>query len=72
MENTKTYSTEELLDRIDQLESTLSIMHHNMTMLNDSLKDTQKYLVGVATNQNMIAKRIALWPYIPVAKDEEE
>ena len=40
-----------------------------MEIMSETIRDTQKYLVNMATTQNAIAKRISQWPYIPVEKE---
>jgi hypothetical protein len=36
-------------------------------MLTESLKDTQRYLVKLASNQMELNKRVSTWPYIETA-----
>ena len=38
----------------------------------DSIKETQRYLIKLARNQQELTKRISAWPYIVVNNRDEE
>ena len=60
----------ELLEsRLNNLETAIQLMRNDIEVLTESLKETQRYLVNMATTQNAIAKRVSHWPYIPVEKE---
>jgi len=58
--------------KIKNLETTIDNMHDTIVQLNESLKDTQRYLVKLAHNQMELTKRISQWPYIVVADKEDD
>ena len=65
-------SLEEDLDitngRITEIEKTIAEMQHNMYILHDQLKETQKYIIRLAKNQAEISKRLSSWPFIAIEK----
>lgn len=52
--------------RIAEIEKSLTIMHNNIMVLSEQLKDTQMFLVKLAKNQSEISKRVTKWPFIAV------
>jgi len=38
----------------------------------ESIKETQRYLIKLARNQQELTKRISAWPYIVVNNRDEE
>lgn len=58
-------------NRILELEKNIAILQVNMEVLNDQIKETQKFLLKLATNQSEITKRVTKWPYIAVSREEE-
>lgn len=58
-------------NRIVEIERNLAILQVNMEVLNDQIKETQKFLLKLATNQAEITKRVTKWPYVAVFKEEE-
>lgn len=57
------------LQRIKNLEISIAMMQENITILSESLKETQKYLVKLANNQMELSKRLSAWPYVKIQKD---
>ena len=58
-------------NRIVEIERNLAILQVNMEVLNDQIKETQKFLLKLATNQAEITKRVTKWLYVAVFKEEE-
>lgn len=58
-------------NRILELEKNIAILQVNMEVLNDQIKETQKFLLKLATNQSEITKRVTKWPHIAVSREEE-
>lgn len=57
------------LQRIKNLEVGMAMMQENITILTESLKETQRYLVKLANSQMELSKRLSSWPYVKVQKD---
>jgi hypothetical protein len=38
----------------------------------ESIKETQRYLIKLAKNQQELTRRISSWPYIVVSNEDEE
>jgi len=58
--------------KIVDIEKNMAIIQDNITQLSESLKETQRYLVKLAVNQQEITKRVSQWPYIVVANREDD
>lgn len=58
--------------KIKNLEKSIDSIQDSITQLNESLKDTQRYLVKLAHNQMELTKRISQWPYIVVTDREDD
>lgn len=67
---------EEQLDintaRIVEIEKNLSIMHENIMIVSDQLKNMQIYLIKLVKNQAELSKRVSQWPYIAVSTNYED
>ncbi len=50
--------------RLKNLEIRHTLLQEHVSMLTESLKDTQRYLVKLASNQMELNKRVSTWPYI--------
>ena len=65
-------SLEEDLDitngRITEIEKSLAEIQNNIYVLNDQLRETQRYIIRLAKNQAEISKRLSSWPFIAVEK----
>ena len=62
---------QELLEsKLRNLETHMMVMRHDMEIMSETIKETQRYLINMAHTQNAIAKRISQWPYIPVEKEQ--
>jgi len=74
-------SEEELdltLNRIDKLEKELYYLTEQMAIVSaniqnqiESLKETQRYLIKLAHNQQELTKRISTWPFIVIEKENK-
>ena len=62
--------TDEPLDlasmKIAELEKNVCYLQDNITILSEQLRETQRYLIKLAHNQQEITKRISMWPFIAV------
>lgn len=58
--------------RIKQIEKDLAVMHENILIVAEQIKETQKFLVKLARNQSEITKRVSHWPFIAVPTDRGE
>jgi len=67
---------EESLDitkqKIINIEKDIAIVQDQISALTESLKETQRYLIKLAVNQQQLTKRISQWPYIVVPSREED
>lgn len=67
---------EESLDitnqKIINIEKDLAAVQDQISALTESLKETQRYLIKLAVNQQELTKRISQWPYIVVSRREED
>jgi predicted nucleic acid-binding Zn-ribbon protein len=67
---------EESLDitnqKIINIEKDIAAVQDQISALTESLKETQRYLIKLAVNQQELTKRISQWPYIVVSKREED
>ena len=57
-------------NKIKNMEVTISEMQDIISSLNHELKETQKFLIKLAHNQAEITKRVSMWPYVAVPKEE--
>ena len=55
--------------RLIEMEKSICIMQDNITTLSEQLRETQRYLIKLAHNQAEITKRLSMWPYIAIEKD---
>jgi len=58
--------------KIIDIEKNMAIIQDNITQLSESLKETQRYLVKLAVNQQEITKRVSQWPYLVVSNREDD
>ena len=58
--------------KIKNLEKEVADIQNVIYQLSESLKETQRYLVKLAHNQSELTKRVSMWPYIVVEKNEGE
>lgn len=66
------------LNRIDKLEQEIYYLTEQMAIVSaniqnqiESLKETQRYLIKLAHNQQEMTKRISAWPYIVIEKENK-
>ena len=50
----------------------INAMVENLNTQMESIKETQRYLIKLARNQQDLTKRISAWPYIVVNNRDEE
>lgn len=55
-----------LKERVKQLEEAVLSLSADMQGINIGMKDMQTIIVKIATNQNQLAERVSMWPYIKV------
>ena len=67
------------LVKIAKLEQDLNMVTEQLSLVMDqinrqteSIKETQRYLIKLARNQQDLTKRITSWPYIVVSNKDEE
>lgn len=53
-------------ERIKQIEEAILSLSADIQSINISMKDMQQIIVKIATNQNQLAERVSMWPYIKV------
>ena len=47
----------------------IGILHENLTVQIENMRDTQRYLIKLAQNQQELTKRISTWPYIEINRN---
>lgn len=57
---------------IIQINEQITAMNESLDAIINSLKETQRYLIKLAHNQQDLTKRISGWPYIVVNNRDEE
>jgi len=62
---------EQLQIEIEKLNEQIDALINNFNKYGESLKDTQRYLIKLARNQQELTKRITSWPYIVVDNQDE-
>lgn len=55
-----------LRERVKQLEEAVLALSADIQSINIGMKDMQQIIVKIATNQNQLAERVSMWPYIKV------
>jgi hypothetical protein len=55
-----------LKERVKQLEEAVLSLSADIQGINIGMKDMQQIIIKIATNQNQIAERVSMWPYIKV------
>lgn len=54
-----------------QLQEQNLAMQEQITSLMFSMRDTQRYLIKLAQNQQDITKRVSMWPYLTISNEDE-
>lgn len=54
------------LERIRQLEEAVLALSADIQNLNISLKEMQRVIIKMATNQAQLAERVSMWPYVKI------
>ena len=62
----KQVENEILRERIAQLEEAVMSLSADIQNLSSSMKDMQRFIVKMATNQSQLAERVSMWPYVKV------
>jgi hypothetical protein len=60
----KQVENEILRERIAQLEEAVMSLSADIQNLSSSMKDMQRFIVKMATNQSQLAERVSMWPYV--------
>lgn len=55
-----------LRERVTQLEEAILSLSADLQNINLINKDMQKVLVRIATNQQQLAERVKMWPYVKI------
>jgi hypothetical protein len=55
-------------ERVRQLEEAVLALSADIQSIAASLREAQKIIVKIATNQQQMAERVNMWPYIQVEK----
>lgn len=55
-----------LKERLKQLEEAVLSLSADIQSINIGMKDMQTIIIKIATNQNQLAERVSMWPYIKV------
>ena len=66
-------STEEeiLKERVRQLEDAVLVLWADMQKMAIGVTDMQKVIVKMATNQQQMAERVSMWPYIKIDPNQK-
>ena len=54
-----------------ELQEQQIIMQENMTSMMLSIKETQRYLLKIAQNQQELNKRVGQWPYLNISNESK-
>ena len=60
-----------LEEMVAQLQEQNVAMQEQITSLMFSMRDTQRYLIKLAQNQQDITKRVSMWPYLTISNEDE-
>ena len=58
-------------ERIRQLEEAVLALSADIQSIAASVREAQKIIVKIATNQQQMAERVQMWPYIEVEKKQK-
>ena len=54
------------LERIRQLEEAIMVLSADIQHISQAVRDCQGMIVKIATNQQQMAERVSMWPYVRV------
>lgn len=54
-----------------ELQEQQIVMQENMTSMMMSIKETQRYLLKIAQNQQELNKRVGQWPYLNISNESK-
>jgi hypothetical protein len=54
------------LERIRQLEEAVLTLSADIQNISQAVRDCQNMIVKIATNQQQLAERVSMWPYVRV------
>lgn len=63
---------EEHNQMIRRIESEISMMQDSILQTQESLKETQRYLIKLAHSQAELNKRVSTWPYLKTSPKKRE
>lgn len=63
---------EEHNQMIRRIENEISIMQDSILQTQESLKETQRYLIKLAHSQAELNKRVSTWPYLKISNKKRE
>lgn len=58
------------IQKIKAMDEDILLIKENISIITDSLRETQKYLVKLAANQAELSRRLATWPFLTVNKKD--
>lgn len=58
--------TDLLRERVSQLEEAILSLSADIQNQNIAFKDMQKIIIRIATNQQQLAERVKMWPYVKI------
>ena len=50
----------------------IGYLQEHLTVQIENIRDTQRYLIKLAQNQQELTKRVSTWPFIEVNRNEEK
>lgn len=59
------------LERIRQLEEAVMVLSSDIQHISQAVRDCQGMIVKIATNQQQMAERVSMWPYVKVESKQK-
>jgi len=59
------------LERIRQLEEAVMVLSSDIQHISQAVRDCQNMIVKIATNQQQMAERVSMWPYVKVESKQK-
>lgn len=56
-----------IAERVRQLEEAVLSLSADIQNISNAVREMQRYIVKMATNQQQMAERVSMWPYVKVA-----
>jgi len=58
-------------EHLVQMQEQQTVVQEQIVNMMLSIKETQRYLIKLAKNQQDLTKRISQWPYLTISNNEE-